>query len=341
MTATETTSDTSERETSASAFPWGAPTAPALDADATQRLVAALPEDTFQLIVREAYLFRAGQIILKAIGEAKARQEEVNSTRPPFLAFRRSETKDAFNANLASANEELLLYERAVKRNADAMKRLRKCAELHIEDWLRENDATYYAGLVSEALVADWHRCLARLELELSEFIAAVGFARNSLVSSQTDASGVRHVSDISRRTITHAAEMGALLANEVAATNALADERDRKLLGTAFESAFPRLPTFDFAASLQEAIGLPVPSLQQKFGMVLERSAELRSAGLPALLLQVRQSEGQHTAVKESYLIGVWQALREFALAHYVEDHDLNDVAKATEQMFEQGVFA
>ena len=341
MNAEDPTGEVPPLETSVSATPWDQPApVPSIDTDATQRLVAALPEDTFQLIVREAYLFRAGQIILKAIDEAKARHEEVASTRPPFLVFRRAETKDAFNSSLASANEELSLYARALKRNADAMKRLRKCAELHIEDWLRQNDATYYAGLVSESLVADWHRCLVRLESELVDFIAAVGFARNSLVSSQADASGIRYVSDISRKTIARAAELGALLATEVAATNALADERDRNVLGTAFESSFPRLPTFDFAASMQEAIGLPVPLLQQKFGEVLAHSDELRAVGLPALLQQVQQAEAQHTAVKDSYLVGVWQALREFALAHYVDDHDLNAVAQATEKMFEQGVF-
>ena len=338
MIATETIEDAPSRETCASAFPWSAPTLPTLDPDATQRLVAALPEDTFQLIIREAYLFRAGGIISQAMNEAKSRHELVTSTRPPFLVFRRANTKETFSASLASASHDLSLYERAAKRNADTMKRLRKCAELHIEDWLRENDATYRSGLVSESLVADWHRFLARLESELSDFIAAVGCARNSLVASRTDASGVRFASDVSRKAIEQAAELGGLLASEVAATNGLADERDRHLEGTAFESTFPRLPTFDFAASMQQAAAMPVQSLQQQFSLILDRCAELRSVGLPALLEQVRQAEGEHTAVKESYLVGVWQALRDFALAHYVEERDLNDVALATEQMFERG---
>ncbi len=341
MAATDIPEEVPAPETSASAFPWDAPAAPALNTDATQRLIGALPEDTFELIVREAYLFRAGQIILQAMSEAKARRDLVDSSRPPFLVFRRPETKDAFNASLAGAAEDLSLYERAVKRNAEAMKGLRKSAELHIEGWLRENDATYYAGLVSEALVADWHRCLARLESELNDFIAAVGCARNSLVASQADAKGVRFASKLSRKGMVRAAELGALLANDVTAANALADERSRHLQGTAFEATFPRLPTFDFAASLEEAVVLPVSFLQQQFGLIVERCQELRATGLPALLQQVRQAEQQHTAVKESYLVGVWQALRDFSLAHYVEDHDLNDVARATEQMFERGGLA
>jgi hypothetical protein len=327
--------------TSASAFPWDTAATPSLDTEATQRLIGALPEDTFQLIVREAYLFRAGQIILQARDEAKSRHDSVSASRPPFFAFRRTETKDAFKADLDAVTQDLSLYDKAAKRNADAMKRLRQCAELHIEDWLRENDATYYAGLISESLVADWHRCLVRLDTGLIEFVAAIGSARNSLVSSVADAAGVRYVSDISRKAILQAAEIGAQLVNEVNATNALAIERDRQVTGTAFESAFPRLPAFDFAASLREAVALPVPFLQHEFGKIMERCDELRSIGLPALVQQVQQAEGQHAAVKESYLVGVWQSLRAFSIEHYVAEEDLNDVARDTEQMFERGTLA
>lgn len=324
--------------TGGSAMPWETATPATLDSQATQRLIAALPENTFQLIVREAYLFRAGQVIFEAMNEAKARQEQVAATRPPFLALRGSRTKEAFTESMSSATREFSLFENAMKRNAEAMKRLRKLAELHIENWLQENDATYYAGLVSESLVADWHRCLSRFDSELGEFVTAVGCARNSLVAAAPDASGVRYPSPISCAAIVCAGKVGVILANDVAATNALAEERDRHLQGTAFEASFPRLPTFDFASSLREATQLPVSFLQQHFAKILERCAELRAVGLPALIQQVSQAEAQHTAIKDSYLVGVWQALREFSLKHYVTDDDLTEVAQATEQLLESG---
>ena len=40
------------------------------------------------MIVREAYLFKAGEIILQARSEAQSRRDLVASTRPPFLALR-------------------------------------------------------------------------------------------------------------------------------------------------------------------------------------------------------------------------------------------------------------
>ena len=304
-------------------------------------MFAALPEETQQLIVREAYLYRAGEIILKAMNQAKERHAQVSSSRPPFLALRRSGTKEAFRTSLIEAKQDLSLYESAVKRNADAMRRLRKCAELHIEDWLRENDSVYCAGLVSESLMADWHRCLARLETELADFLAAVGAARNSLVAARPDTQGgVFFSSEVSRKAIMRAAEIGELLATAVAATNGVAAKRDRQLEGTAFESSIPRLASFDFAASLKQAAGLPVMHLQKQFELILQRSNELRSAGLPALLQQVRDAEAQHTAVKDRYLVGVWQGLRTFALARYVDEQDLDEVALATEEMFEDGIF-
>jgi len=325
----------------ASALPWAEPPAlTVLDPATTGRLIDDLPEETFKLIVREAYLFRAGQIIVQGMQEAKARHELVSASRPPFLVLRRSGTRDAFTAELESATADCALFEGALRRNADAMKRLRQCAEVQIERWLRENDEAYYSGLVSESLVGDWRRCLTRLETGLGDFIAALGCARNSLVASMADTAGVRRVSEVSRKAIDQAARMGDTLAREVMATNGLADARDRHLQGTAFAATFPRLPSFDFYASLDEAAGLPVSFLQEQFGRILERCQELRSVGLPALLQQVEQAETNHAAVKKSYLLGIWQGLRDFALEHYVEDADLQEVAKATEQMFEQGRF-
>src|SRR3954469_13208042 len=108
MSATATL-ETPSSTPSSSVFPWDVPSIPSLDTEGTERVVAALPDETFQLIVREAYLFRAGQILMKALDEAKARRDEVSSTRPPFLLLRRSETKDAFQANLTAANDDFSL----------------------------------------------------------------------------------------------------------------------------------------------------------------------------------------------------------------------------------------
>ena len=318
-----------------SATPWNVPPLQSLDTEAAERIMTALPEETFQLIVREAYLFRAGEIIQEAHAEAKAKQEEIRATRPPFLILRRGETKDAFQSNLAAAEQDFSLFDMAARRNADAMKKLRKFAELHLEACLRENDPVYYSGLVSESLVADWHRCVKRLTSNLSEFVAEVGSARNSLVNAQLGENGVRVASDVSRKAILRAAELGELLVREVAATTELAAERDQQVQGTAFATDFPRLPEFDFAGTLRDAATLPVSLLQEQFTLLLLRCDELREQGLPQLLKKVAEAETQHTAVKESYLLGVWEALRRYALDHYVQNEDLQEVAKATEEMF------
>ena len=180
-----------------SAFPWEVPKIEALDPEAAERIMSALPEEAFQLIVREAYLFRAGQIIMKAREEAVAKRDEVRATRPPFLLLRRAETKDAFQESLTAADQDFSLYEKAARRNAEAMKKLRKFAEIHLEACLRENDPIYYSGLISESLVGDWHRCVTRLEANLVEFVAEIGTARNSLVAAQLDENGVRVVSEV------------------------------------------------------------------------------------------------------------------------------------------------
>ncbi len=332
MNASATIAEVSPAETTVAALPWETSTAAALDSETTQRLIATLPEDTFQLIVREAYLFRAGQIIFQAMNEAKIRHESVAATRPSFLAFCRPGRKESFRANLTKATEDLSLYESAVRRNVDTMTRLRRRAEPPIANWLRENDATFQTALVAEKFATDWQAGVTRLESKLSAFIDAVSFALKSLGSSQAGASGF--VSDAGRNAITQAARAGILFANDVKAVNAIADARDRYLQGTV--AAFPRLPNFDFVTTLAESIVLPAPFLRQQFGLILDQCHELRSQGLPTLGAQQRQADAPHVALKESHLAGIWQALREFSVAHYVDEADLSEVAEATEAMFE-----
>ena len=343
MTATDTLTQDEifPPEKNAAPLPRNAPTSPVRHPDATQHLIASLPEKTLQLVVREAYLFRAGRRMLEELNAAQARHHAAAANRPSFFSLRRPETKEAFAARLNQTREELSHLALAVQHNADARDRLRHCAEAPVEHWLRENDATFYSGLVSETLVADWHRCLARLDSELAEFTRAVESARQTLVSPNSPSSAQQFISDFSRKAILHAGEVGAKLAGEITAANALADEHDWSLEGTAFASTLPRLPNFEIAGSLKESVGLPGPFLQQQFGKILARCGELQKILLPTLLQQSRLIEAQHAAVKATHLAGIWQGLREFALAHYVEERNLDEVAQATEQMFDQGAFA
>ncbi|MSU22368.1 MAG: hypothetical protein EXS32_00940 [Opitutus sp.] len=125
MTATCTHDEASSPEANPVTFPWTAPTAPVLTTAATQRLIASLPENIFQLVVREAYRFRAGRLILQAMNEALSRHDLLAARRPPFFGFRRPGTKEAFVASLNLTDHEFSLWADAAKHNAEAMSRLR------------------------------------------------------------------------------------------------------------------------------------------------------------------------------------------------------------------------
>ena len=317
------------------------PTTPALDSVATQCLAEALPESMFQLVVREAYLFRAGQAILNAMKKAKAPWRRPTAKRPPFPAFRRHVPPKACSANLASADLEVAGLAVALECNTATRNRLRQSVELPIVGWLRANDEAYYAEVVVSSLEAEWRSGLTRFDAQLTEFTSAIATARNSLVRSQSEVSGPRFASTVDAGDIARAAKAGAILVSEAAATNARAAERDRQIAGAAREAALPRLPAFDFTNSLQEAAVLPVPFLHRHFGIILEHCEELRAVGLRPLRQQAQQLEAQHVKVKEAHLDRVWQALREFALQRYVDDVAMDEVVQATEQMVATGAFA
>lgn len=179
------------------------------------------------------------------------------------------------------------------------------------------------------------------MDSELDNFARTVGNARQSLLSPGSNSSASQLISDASRQAIIRASDLGATLAQGITTANAVADEHDWSLQGSAVTCTLPRLPNFHVAGSLHEAIGLPGPFLPQQFGKILERCVELHSVVLPAARQQARQAEMHHAAARASYLSGIWQSLREFSLKHYVDDHDLQEVAQATGQMFDQGAFA
>src|SRR5512147_1544929 len=65
-----------------------------------------LPEDIQDILIREAYLARAAEILVARQDENKREKEKVDATRPPFMAFRK-QAKQEFEAQLASAEKEV------------------------------------------------------------------------------------------------------------------------------------------------------------------------------------------------------------------------------------------
>ena len=314
---------------------------PEFSADEAKALFDALPARVLDLVEREAYLSRAAALLDEGATAASNRLSEAQDQKPSFLAAFGSSERADYDARLKSLEADLSLINRAVTRNQDAMKRLRKVAESRIEHWLRENDASYRRGLVCEALVADWFRAITRLEAGLADFITTVGAARNSLVGDQasTDNPATRKIGDVGRAALLQAARVGAALATEIRSTNQIAEERDQKLVDTVFDTGpFPRLPYFDYEKLVKEALTLPVAQLQPQFDRVLSECQNLSRAGLPALIQEVCAAEQKHSAVKQSYMLSVWRHLHDYAVAHCVVDNELDAVASDTERLYLDG---
>ncbi len=100
MNPTEPTDRATAPDGAASALPWAESAAlPVLEPGTIGQMIDDLPEETFKLIVREAYLFRAGQIIVQAMQDAKARYDLVTASRPPFLVLRVPEPRTPSTSN--------------------------------------------------------------------------------------------------------------------------------------------------------------------------------------------------------------------------------------------------
>lgn len=296
-----------------------------------------MPDDIQDILIREAYLARAAEIIVARQEENKREKEKVEATRPPFAVFRK-QAKLQFEAQLASADNEVSLFSRALAQNESAMENLRKAARRHLELWLRNHDTTYMSGLACEQFLSDWRNAVQLLTSIMLDFIKAIGEARNLMVSGY-DKQRMTY-STQALEALSRAEKVGAALEADTASVNQIAHKHDEIFRGTIFENPFPRLPIFAAEHHTANARNRPIGVLQRHFDRIKGYYEELSREGIPALQEAIARSEQRQNAVKESYMTTLWEGLRQEARKS-VEEEQLEVVVKETEERFLQGDYA
>ncbi len=153
------------------------------------------PEDIQDILIREAYLARAAEILVAQQEENQRIRERVDATRPPFMAFRK-DAKAEFEAQLAKAEKEVEFFARALAQNESAMLNLRKAARRQLENSLglpfelgvtgavgKDRDAVGVADV--KAIVDESH---AECHVQAAhKYVARVRFAAFRHVAKQQD----------------------------------------------------------------------------------------------------------------------------------------------------------
>jgi len=292
------------------------------------------PEDIQDILIREAYLARAAEILVAQQEENQRVRERVDVTRPPFMAFRK-EAKAEFEAELAKAEKEVEFFGRALAQNETAMDNLRKSARRQLEVWLRNHDTTYMSGLACEQFLSDWRNAVDLVKSIMLDFIKAIGEARNLMVTGY----------DKERQTYTaqalealnRAVKVGAALEADTASVNLIAEKHDEMFRGTIFDNPFPRLPIFAAEHHVANAKNRPIGTLQKHFDRIKGYYEEFDQNGIPALNEAIARAEQRQKAVEDSYMTTLWEGLRQEARKS-VEEEKLEEIVKETEERFLQG---
>jgi len=296
----------------------------------------SLDEEIRDILIREAYMARAAEIISQQQAENLRELERVQATRPPFMMLRAG-AKAEFTVNLQRAENEVTFFSQAMKQNERAMENLRKAARRLLEVWLRNHDTTYMNGLACELFLKDWRNAMAQVNKIVLDFIEAIGEARNLMVTGYDRDTAA--YSPQALEALRRAARVGAALEADCASVNAIAEKHNQMFAGSIFEDPFPLLPLFAAELHTDNARLRPIGLLQRHFDRIKGYYEELQRDGVPALSAAVDRVEQRRASVGESYMTILWEGLRHEARKQVKED-DLLTIARETEERFLQGEY-
>lgn len=303
-----------------------------------QTFFANMPEEVKDLLIREAYMAKAAQMIGERQEENRKLLAQAEAARPPLLLAWRKEVMARYKASVAAAASEVDEFAKALAQNERAMENLRHSARRELELWLRNHDTTYQQGMANEQFVADWRNAVALVRKILLDFIQSVGEARNIMVSGYKRETNEH--SPQAAELLLRAVKIGNALEEDMASVNLLAEEHDKRFRGTVFENPFPRLPVFAAGELTNNAIKRPIALLQQHFDRIKRYCEELCVVGIAALSAAIDQAEKRHTAQQDSYMTTLWAGLSVLA-QQQVDPNLLSDKVRETEERFMRGEYA
>jgi hypothetical protein len=299
---------------------------------------ANMPADIKELLIREAYMAKAAQMIGERQKENLEHLAQAKAAKPSVLLAWKKDVMARYQANVAAAAAEVDEFAKALAQNERAMENLRHAARRELELWLRNHDTTYQQGLASEQFVADWRNAVSLVQKILLDFIQTVGEARNLMVSGYKSTTN-EHTPQAAEMLL-KAVRIGNALEEDMASVNLLAEEHDRQFLGTVFENPFPRLPVFAAGELTATAIKRPIARLQQHFDRIKLYCEELSSVGIAALTAAIDQAQKRHTAQQNSYMTTLWAGLSLLA-QQQVDPNLLSEMVRETEERFLRGEYA
>jgi len=285
----------------------------------------SLPDDVILLLRDEAYLDLCRTALSEAQDRLVAEKEEVSKTRPPFGLLASKKQREEFEASMQTVlNNEAGIAVRIAKLDA-IEKWLKTGIRDRLREYLREASENYRRSSKITETIHSWDRliehygeqllALARnLKNVAVSFAGAAGGARAAFADRSQAIAELRMGADALDRTAVQLDSLARSMA--MYATNS--PYKDVQLA----ELPIKEMVAWVDQLALQHDRDA-LPAAQEMEGdarvVVAKRLAEFHEVAATAL--------ATIAAVDEKELENYWEVLRAHALAHYVQERDVDEV--------------
>jgi hypothetical protein len=285
----------------------------------------SLPDDVILLLRDEAYLDLCRTALNEARERLVAEREEVDKTRPPFGILATKKQREMFEASMQTVlDTEAGIGARLGKLEA-IEKWLKSAIRDRLRDYLREASENYRrSGKIADS-IKTWDRLIEHYAEQLlalarniknvsGSFAGAAGGARSAFGDRAQAFAELRMGADSLDRTAVQLDSLTRTMA--MYATNS--PYKDVKLAELPIKGV---VEWVDQLALQHDRAALPAAQEMEADAraVVAKRLSEFHGAAAAALEM-ITKIEGQEL---ESY----WEVLRAHALAHYVQERDVDEV--------------
>jgi hypothetical protein len=283
-----------------------------------------LPEEIIGLLRDEAYLRLCREAVEVALEGAAKEKDAVASTRPPFGMLASKKARETFEHSMRT----VLTTEAALQNRREKIKVLESALQAKLRPALhhqlesiapdyRHRPVVLAAVAAWEALIESYGEHLQAFARELRQTVGVISAPTagspegmeermSTLAALQLAAGGVDQA----------AGRLDAAASRVAASANALYSTID--LAG----------PPFTGQGKWAERVTeLADPGLLAEVGQTEGAVRELLTANLAALRDRATAARAQIDAEAGHYLLTYWKQLREYALANYVEEKDVDEV--------------
>ncbi|HKB92382.1 MAG TPA: hypothetical protein VKC60_17835 [Opitutaceae bacterium] len=279
-----------------------------------------LSQETIDLLRDEAYLALNRQTLTAAIKAVSSRIKQLKESRPPFGVLASRKTRDAFEAEMQTANENELTFKSRLAKAEMLENWVKQRLRPSIHDYLCGASVEYQRGndvrLAFDRLIVQVDRYPEYLQAFARDLralikVLATGGGRVALAHTRADLRKSAETLDCQA------------LQLEIAGQRII-----RAAEGSLFSEIKIHQPAFKAQSALVDQLTKLDDSEAQKCAHQAETEARTFLAdGLHRLRTAAEASRSRISHIESDYLEKYWQELRTHAQTHYVEDRDLTEV--------------